>query len=87
MATIANLATAMGMPQGAIVHYVLAKWASNGSAGLLEIGPSMVKRLYSVIEQVDDQSEDAAKLKAYDQLSKMISWLAHPILHDGNDRS
>ena len=44
MTTIGNLAAAMKMPEGAVVHYVLAKWASAGSGGLLELGPAMVHR-------------------------------------------
>ena len=35
MATIGRLAAAMKIPEGAVVHYVLAKWASAGSGGLL----------------------------------------------------
>jgi len=31
MATIDNLTASLGIPEGAIVHYVLAKWASAGS--------------------------------------------------------
>jgi hypothetical protein len=40
MATIGQLAAAVKIPEGAVVHYVLAKWASAGSGGLLELGPS-----------------------------------------------
>ncbi len=47
MTTIGRLAAAMKIPQGAVVHYVLAKWASAGSGGLLELGPSMVRRLWA----------------------------------------
>ncbi len=36
MTTIANLAQAIDVPEGAIVWYVLAKWATAGSGGLLE---------------------------------------------------
>jgi hypothetical protein len=83
MSTIGNLAAAMGIPEGAIVHYVLAKWASAGSGGLLELGPSMVHRLWAVIEQSEAEGTDASRLAAYDQLRQMISWLRLPLMDEG----
>jgi hypothetical protein len=79
MATIANLASALDIPEGAIVRYVLAKWASAGSGGLLEVGPSMIKRLWEPVEQAETTGTDAARLDAYDQLRQMLSWLRLPI--------
>jgi hypothetical protein len=79
MATIANLASALDIPEGAIVRYVLAKWASAGSGGLLELGPSMIKRLWEPVEQAEATGTDAARLDAYDQLRQMLSWLRLPI--------
>jgi hypothetical protein len=85
MSTINGLATAMGIPEGAVVHYVLAKWASGGSGGLLELGPSMVHRLWAVIEEAEGEGTDRARLVAYDQLRQMISWLRLPLVNDGAD--
>jgi Family of unknown function (DUF6027) len=82
MRTIGNLAAAMKMPEGAVVHYVLAKWASAGSGGLLELGPSMVHRLWAVIEQAEEEGTSQARLAAYDQLHQMISWLRLPLIDD-----
>jgi Family of unknown function (DUF6027) len=83
MATISNLADAMGMPEGAVVHYVLAKWASAGSAGLLELGPTMVHRLWAVFEKADEEGTDDAREAAYQQLRQMISWLRLPLVNEG----
>jgi hypothetical protein len=83
MSTIGNLAAAMGIPEGAVVHYVLAKWASAGSGGLLELGPSMVHRLWAVIERAESEGNDAGRLAAYEQLRQMISWLRLPLNNDG----
>lgn len=85
LTTITGLATAMGIPEGAVVHYVLAKWASAGSGGLLELGPSMVHRLWTVVEEAEGEGTDAARLAAYDQLSQMISWLRLPLVNEGAD--
>ena len=80
LATIGRLAGAMNLPEGAIVHYVLAKWASAGSGGLLELGPSMVHRLWSAVENAEQKGTNAARLEAYDQLRQMISWLRLPLV-------
>jgi hypothetical protein len=79
MATIARLATALQMPEGAIVHYVLARWASGGSGGLLELGPTMVNRLWEPIERAEQEGSDESRLRAYDQIRQMLSWLRLPL--------
>ncbi len=79
MRTIENLASAMGMPAGAIARYVLAKWASAGSGGLLELGPRMVERLWAAIEGAEAVATDEARLAAYEQLREMLSWLRLPL--------
>lgn len=79
MSTIDNLAAAMDIPGGAIVWYVLAKWASAGSGGLLEIGPSMVNRLWGPVEEAEAAGTDSARLGAYQQLRQMLSWLRLPL--------
>lgn len=79
MTTVRNLANAMGLPEGAVVRYVLAKWASAGSGGLLELGPTMVHRLWATIDQAEEEGTEAARLAAYDQLRQMVSWLRLPL--------
>jgi hypothetical protein len=85
MRTIRGLAGALGIPEGAIVHYVLAKWASAGSGGLLELGPSMTHRLWAVVEQAEDSGTNEARLDAYEQLRQMISWLRLPLVKEGEE--
>jgi hypothetical protein len=84
MATIGRLASALRLPEGAIVHYVLAKWASAGSGGLLELGPTMVARLWEPIERAEAEDSDEARLRAYDQLRQMITWLRLPLADPDN---
>jgi hypothetical protein len=79
MSTVDNLAFAMGIPDGAIVWYVLAKWASAGSGGLLELGPSMINRLWEPVEHAEAADTDTARLEAYEQLRQMLSWLRLPL--------
>jgi hypothetical protein len=77
--TLENLGTSIGIPVGGLVHYVLARWASAGSAALLEIGPSMVNRMWDQIEQAETTGTDEARLAAYDALKQMLSWLRLPL--------
>ena len=79
LTTIHSLAEALDVPEGAIVWYVLAKWASAGSGGLLKLGPSMVGRLWEPIEQAEQTDTDVARLDAYAQLRQMLSWLRFPL--------
>jgi hypothetical protein len=73
------MSRALGIPPGAIARYVLARWASEGSAGLMEIGPSMVQRLWVPIAQAEADGDDAARLAAYAQVRGLLSWLRAPL--------
>lgn len=75
LVTVRNLSASLDVPVGAIVRYVLAKWASGGAEALLELGPSTVRRMLDAIERAEDAGTDAARLEAYDTLTSMVSWL------------
>jgi hypothetical protein len=77
--TLDGMSRALGIPPGAIARYVLARWASEGSAGLLEIGPSMVERLWAPIAAAEAAGDDAARLEAYAKVRGMLSWLRAPL--------
>jgi hypothetical protein len=83
LTTLTNLARAIDVPVGALANYVLAQWASAGSGGILELGPTMVHRLWDVIERAVTLDTDAARLAAFEQLKEMISWLRIPLVVDG----
>lgn len=82
MAAIRGLSANTGVPEGAIVRYVLAKFGTSGSGGLLEIGPSMVHRLWAPFEAAEASGTDEARLAAYDQVRQMVSWLRLPLLDE-----
>jgi len=79
--TVRGLSQSIDVPVGAIVHYVLARWASEGASGLLEIGPTMSRRLLEVCTDAEAAGSDEARLAAYQQLRQMISWLNYPLDH------
>lgn len=81
LATVRGLSESTGVPVGAIVHYVLARWASEGASGLLELGPTMTRRLHSVCTEAEAVGTDEARLSAYDTLRQMIEWLNYPLDH------
>ena len=82
LTTIENLAANVNVPVGAIVRYVLARWATGGSGGILELGPSMINRLAAVCEEAEAAGTNEARLAAYDQLLQMIAWLQLPLIDD-----
>lgn len=79
--TVRGLSESTDIPMGAVVHYVLARWASEGASGLLEIGPTMTRRLNAVCATAEAADDDTARLAAYHQLRQMLSWLQHPLDH------
>ncbi|HEX5265303.1 MAG TPA: DUF6027 family protein [Acidimicrobiales bacterium] len=82
LVTIRNLARNLDIPEGALVRYVLARWATGGSGGLLELGPSMVHRLWAVVDNAEEAGSEEARLAAYQQLRQMISWLRLPLVEE-----
>ena len=79
--TVRGLSDSINVPIGAIVHYVLARWASEGASGLLELGPTMSRRLQGVCTDAEADGSPEARLAAFDQLRQMISWLNYPLEH------
>ncbi len=81
--TLENLSARTGIPVTALIRYVLARWASAGAEGLLELGPAMARRLHRVAEDAaaEDAAEGgtAARLAAFEQLRQMLSWLVVPL--------
>ena len=81
LSTITNLSTNVDVPVGAIVHYVLCRWASEGSSALLELGPRMVRRLQEPFATAEATDTDEARLAAYEQVRQMVAWLNFPLAH------
>jgi hypothetical protein len=75
LATLRTLSEASGIPVGALVRYVLARWASGGNEALLELGTSGVDHLARVIDRAEVADTDAARLEAYVAVREIITWL------------
>jgi hypothetical protein len=83
LTTLTTLSTNTGIPVGALVRYVLARWASAGSEALLAAGPSVVERMWDTVEGAEAVGTDDARLEAYNVLRQMISWLRVPLDTEG----
>ena len=81
--TLQGMAANLGIPVGALARYVLARWATAGSGGLLELGPDMVRRLWSPVERAEAAGTDEARLAAYAELRALLSWLKVPLDEPG----
>jgi hypothetical protein len=77
--TVSRLAANIDVPVGAIVRYVLARWASAGSEALLHAGPSTIERMWGICERADAAGTPEARLEAYEELRSIISWLRTPL--------
>jgi len=77
--TLEGLAAHTGIPVGALARYVLAKWATAGSGGLMELGPQAIQLLWEPIARAEAADTDSARLAAYEQLKGVVSWLRVPL--------
>lgn len=81
LSTIEAMSARIDVPVGAIVHYVLARWATEGSSGLLELGPRMARRLREPFLEAEEEGSDEARLAAYEKTRRMVEWLNVPLDH------
>jgi precorrin-2 methylase len=77
--TLRTLSANTGIPLGALVRYVLARWASAGSESLLYAGPSVVERMWGEFRKADEEDSDEARRRAYEAVRQMVAWLRLPL--------
>jgi hypothetical protein len=75
LVTLRGLAEASGVPVGALVRYVLARWASGGNEALLELGTSGVDHLAHAVTEAEAAGTDEARLAAYAAVRDLVAWL------------
>lgn len=75
LVTVRGLAEASGVPVGALVRHVLARWASGGSDAVLELGVSGVDHLARLVAEAEQVGTDAARLGAYAGVRDVVVWL------------
>ena len=77
--TLGPLSASTGIPVGALVRYVLARWASAGSESLLSAGASIIERMSAVFAEAEEADTTEARLAAYDVVRQMVAWLRTPL--------
>jgi hypothetical protein len=83
LTTIEALSNSTGIPVGALVRYVLARWASAGSESLLSAGPSVIERMWTTIAEAEQADTAEARLAAYEVVRQMVAWLRVPLDDSG----
>jgi len=76
--TLEGASRSMDIPVGALARYVLAKWSTGGSEGMLHVGGTTVERMHRWCESAEAADSDEARLEAYQQMRQMVSWLRVP---------
>lgn len=79
LVTLRSLSATTGLPLGALVHYVLARFATAGSSGMLELGPAIIQRLWEPVAWAEETGDDHGRLRAYGELRELLTWLRGPL--------
>ena len=77
--TLGPLSASTGIPVGALVRYVLARWASAGSESLLFAGPSIIERMWATFSEAEQADTTEGRLAAYEVVRQMVAWLRAPL--------
>ena len=79
MPTLDELGRRKGIPVGALVAFVLARYCASGSEALLYAGPVVVRQMEGIVRKAEAAGTDAARLDAYRALAAIVSWLRVPL--------
>jgi hypothetical protein len=75
MPTIRNLSALTGIPEDRLIRYVLVKYAASASDALLSLDPIVFRQMRDHVTRAENEATDESRLRAYDALKQMISWL------------
>ena len=75
MPTLEGMSRNLGISVGAIARYVLVKWATSGSEGVMEVGPRVTRQMQAIVDEAERSGQDSRRLEAYKKLSGIVSWL------------
>ena len=79
MPTLEELGRRKGIPVGALVAFVLARYCASGSEALLYAGPVVVRQMDEIVREAEASGSDDARLGAYRALAAIVSWLKVPL--------
>jgi hypothetical protein len=64
-----------GIPVPCLIRYVLVKYAASNADALLAMGPLVIHQMEQLIATAEAEGSNQARLKAYDALRQIVSWL------------
>src|SRR5882757_6817300 len=73
--TLENLSELTGIPVDRLIRYALVKYAASASDALLAMDPIVFRQMREQIARAEAEDTDAARLRAYEALKKIIHWL------------
>ena len=73
--TMEGLSRATGVPVPCLIRYILVKYAASNADALLAIGPLVLHQMEQQIAAAEADGSDPARLKAYEALRQIVSWL------------
>ena len=68
-----------GIPVGALLRFVAAKYMTAGSETLLSVGATQIEQLLNECDAAENADTDAARLDAYKRIHGRLRWLASGI--------
>jgi hypothetical protein len=74
--TLENLSRGTGIPVGCLARYILVKWTASNSEALMAMGPIVLTQMQQKVEEAEAANTDDARLRAYQALRQIVSWLA-----------
>jgi hypothetical protein len=76
--TLENLSRGTGIPVECLARYVLVKWAASGPDAVLAMEPIVFRQMRDHVAVAEAEGTDEAKLRAFEALRAMITWLGIP---------
>src|SRR5688572_7881413 len=73
--TIEGLSQYTSIPVPSLIRYILVKYATSNADALLAMGPLVLHQMEQHIATAETENSDQARLKAYDSLKQIVSWL------------
>ena len=78
MPAIQNLSAITGVPVDRLIRYVLVKYAASAPDALLSLDPIVFRQMREHVARAEAEGSAEARLRAYEALKGMISWLGLP---------
>lgn len=69
------LSDGTGIPVGALLRFIAAKYMTAGSEALLEVGASQIEEMLKQCHAAEAAGTDTARLDAYERIRGRLGWL------------